>query len=550
MGSPYPRTVSVPAAVRDASASPPRRTGLERWLGLFGDVRAGEGATVLLLALQAFTLLFAYYLIKTVREGLILTEVGAANKVYLSVVVSALLVVYVKAFGGLARRLGRMRLIAAVTLFFVACLGAFYALGRAGVPIAIPFFVWVGIFSVSIIAQFWSFANDVCTEAQGERVFALVAAGSTLGAVAGSYGAARFYATLGSFGLLIVAAGLLGSYLLLSWIVHRGYGRRSVEGQGPGALPPREPVGGSAGPFELVFRNRYLWLLALLTLLGTWVNTTGEFILDRTLLHAGEAAAATEEGRRAFVGQWKGTFYAWVNGVVVVLQLFVVSRLFKHLGLRVALFVLPVLVLGGYAVVWAVPTLMVIFVVKVAENGVDYSLQNTLRQALFLVTSRPAKYKAKALVDTLFYRAGDVLAAGVVALGTWLSFGTRGFVGVTVVLSAAWVGVALAVARARTQVNAARSSARVEEPSHLVGLVEHVPAAHLDEAFGEARVEEQERQQVVLEAAAAKQLGDHPGPGGAAAALAGEAGGHATDVHRRVEHERVDHPVSHAPVVP
>jgi ATP:ADP antiporter, AAA family len=437
--------------VRDLSRIHDGRSGLERFLGVFAEVRAGEGAGALLLALNVFVLLFSYYLIKTVREALILAEVGAANKVYLAVVISAVLVVYAQAFGGLARRLTRMRLVAGVTLFFASTLLVFCLLGAARVPVAIPFFVWVGVFNVSIVAQFWSFANDLCTEEQGERLFPLIAAGSALGAVAGGYGAARFYDLLGSFGLMLAAAVLLVLSLGVTWHVHRRHARGAWGTAHPEAAAAasavHEPVGGSTGALGMVFRKRYLLLVAAITLLGTWVNTTGEFVFDRALLQVGDTAGLTGEAQRTFIGQWKGTFYAWVNGVVVVVQLFLVSRIFKRLGVRVALFVLPVVALGGYAAAFVVPALAVLFVVKVAENGLDYSLQGTLRHALFLVTSRAAKYKAKAAIDTVFFRVGDVLAAGVVLVGSHLALGTRGYIGVVVILLGAWLAVALALAR-------------------------------------------------------------------------------------------------------
>jgi ATP:ADP antiporter, AAA family len=437
--------------VNDAARPRDDRSWLERFLGLFADVRAGEGVAVLLLALNVFVLLFAYYLIKTVREALVLTEVGAANKVYLSVVVAGALALYAKAFGGLARRWNRIRLITSVTLFFASHLVVFHVLGRLGVPLGVVFFVWVGIFNVSIIAQFWSLANDVCAREQGERVFAIVAAGSTLGAVAGSYGAAVFFDGLGAFNLMLATAALLVASLGLTWAVHRRHlggpiGGDDGEGRGEGR-PAEQAVGGRAGAFQLVFRSRYLLLVGAITLFGTWINTTGEFVMDRVLLEAAGDAVQGDEARRAFIGHWKGLFYTWVNVTVVVTQLLIVSRVLKYLGVRVALFILPIVAMGGYTAMMIAPTLLVIFVAKVAENGADYSLQNTVRQALFLVTSRPTKYKAKALIDTVFFRLGDVMAGGLVLIGSQLAFATRTYVAVVMGLVAIWIGLAAWTAR-------------------------------------------------------------------------------------------------------
>lgn len=442
----------------DSRSTKDARTPLERLLGLFAEVRVGEGRAVLGLALNVFLLLFAYYLIKTVREALILSEEGAEQKVYLQAVVSVLLVLYAKAFGALARRMNRFRLISVVTLFFASNLVLFYLLGRAGFDLGIPFFVWVSIFNVSIIAQFWSFANDLYTEEQGERLFAIVAGGSTLGAVAGSYGASLVYDRLGSYNLMLVTGGLLVLSLALTFALHRRQGvvadgdRPNAEGS-PEATDASDDartsvVGGARGAFQLVFKDRYLLLVGAITLLGTWVNTMGGYIFDQALLTEARQVVGDGESVERFIGEFKGRFFTAVNITVVVLQFFAVSRILKYLGVRVALFILPVIALGGYTSMMIAPVLAVIFVAKVAENGTDYSLQNTVRQTLFLVTSREAKYKAKALIDTFFFRVGDTMAAAMVLLGSLLAVGTRTFIAVIMVLLAVWVGVAVATVRA------------------------------------------------------------------------------------------------------
>src|SRR4051794_12210346 len=159
---------------------------LDRSLRLFADVRAGEGGTVLLLALNVFLLLASYYFIKPVREALILSGEGAEVKSYAAAGQALLLLVLVPAYGLLADRLPRRGLLNSVTAFFIVCLFGFYVLARAGVPVGVPFFLWVGIFNLMIIAQFWSFANDLYTKEQGERLFALVAFGGSAGAVLAS----------------------------------------------------------------------------------------------------------------------------------------------------------------------------------------------------------------------------------------------------------------------------------------------------------------------------------------------------------------------------
>jgi AAA family ATP:ADP antiporter len=417
----------------------PPPSALDRGLRIFAQVKDGEGANALLLALNVFLLLTAYYLIKPVREALILAGGGAEVKSYAAACQGLLLLVAVPLYAWLAGRLPRRQLIAGVTLFFAACLGGFYLLARMEVPLGVVFYLWVGVFNLMVISQFWSFANDVYTPEQGKRLFPIVAFGASAGAVLGSYVAQLLIGPLGVYQLMLVAGGLLALSLCLTLGVE---GRMQRVGAGP-VQPP-----GRAGAFALVFGNRYLLLIALLMLVLNWVNTTGEYLLGR--LVSGEAAAAVARGEalseKEFIGRFYAQFFMGVNLLGLFLQLFAVSRLIDRLGLRLGLLCLPAIALLGYGLLAALPLLAVVRWVKTAENAVDYSLQNTVRQALFLPTTREEKYQAKQAIDSLFVRAGDLLSAGLVFAGAnWLSFGTGHFALANLGLAALWLGLALAV---------------------------------------------------------------------------------------------------------
>jgi ATP:ADP antiporter, AAA family len=450
---------------------------LDRSLRLFADVRAGEGGTVLLLALNVFLLLAAYYFIKPVREALILSGEGAEVKSYASAGQALLLLLLVPAYGLLADRLPRRGLLNAVTAFFVACLAGFYVLTRAGVQVGVAFFLWVGIFNLMILAQFWSFANDVYTKDQGERLFAIVAFGGSLGAVLGSVFAGKLIPLVGVPQLLLVAAGLLVLAVVLSNVIDaRERARHETHlplhlttAEIPAATGeyqiqqvedakkltvslPGTGAAGRRGTFRLVFQDRYLLLIALLALILNWVNTTGEYILGRTVEGAAQAAVTAGTAGGLSVSEYIGAFYSRfffaVNLVGLTVQLFLVSRLLKYLGVRVAVMILPVIALFGYAILAFVPILSLVRVVKIAENSTDYSVQNTVRNVLFLPTSRDQKYKAKQAIDSFFVRGGDVLSALLVLLGTtMLGLNASGFARINLVLAAVWVALALAVGR-------------------------------------------------------------------------------------------------------
>ncbi|MCC7483331.1 MAG: hypothetical protein IT541_17595, partial [Hyphomicrobiales bacterium] len=130
-----------------------------------------------------------------------------------------------------------------------------------------------------------------------------------------------------------------------------------------------------------------------------------------------------------------------------LLQTFAVSRIFASIGVRGALFVLPIIALVSYSVLAIAPILVVIRVAKTLENATDYSLQNTIRQALFLPTSREAKYKAKAAIDTMFMRLGDVIQAGIVKVGSELQLAFTGFAWLNIGFTVLWLWIASRVAR-------------------------------------------------------------------------------------------------------
>jgi AAA family ATP:ADP antiporter len=127
--------------------------------------------------------------------------------------------------------------------------------------------------------------------------------------------------------------------------------------------------------------------------------------------------------------------------------MFLVSRIFRFIGVRGALFVLPCIAIGGYGLLMAFPMLQIVRIVKIAENSTDYSLMNTIRAALYLPTSREVKYKAKQAIDTFFVRLGDMLQAGVVFVGIQLGFGIRNFAVANTLFCLMWLVVAVSIFR-------------------------------------------------------------------------------------------------------
>jgi AAA family ATP:ADP antiporter len=421
-----------------------RKSWLDRTLSLFTDVHAGEGASALLLAANVFALLAFYYILKTVRESLILSEGGAEVKSYAAAGQALLLLVVIPAYGALAARVNRVRLISGVSLFFASHLVLFYLLGAAGVKIGVAFYLWIGIFNLVIIAQFWSFANDIYSNERGKRLFPLVGLGASLGAWIGALIASAIFAAVGPYRLMIFSAvGLSACVLLTLWIDRRERSREPAR-QADAPLARK-------GGFQLVLSNRYLLLIALLVVILNVVNTIGEFILGKLVVeHAAGVVASGTPGalnEGAIIGQFYGDFFAWVNLLGFLFQLLLVSRIFKYAGVRRALFILPLIATFSYGMLAVLPILAIVRFAKILENSTDYSIQNTARQALFLPTSREAKYNAKQAIDSFFWRTGDLLQAVVVYVGTLLAFGIRSFAAINLALVMVWLVLVVAIGR-------------------------------------------------------------------------------------------------------
>jgi len=435
-----------------ASPSPPfelaRKSLLDRILSIFTDVRGGEGLGAVLLTADLTVLLGGYYLLKTVRESLILAQGGAEVKAYSSAAQAVLLFVVVPVYGWIATRMNRNQLLRWTALFFASNLLLFAFLGSRGVHEAVPYFIWVGIFNVFTVAQLWAFATDLYTEAQGKRLFPLLGVGASLGAVGGAWIAGKIIRPMGPYNVMLIAAAALCLCAALSRWASR------VITQHKGEQEKKKDVEklGREGGFQLLISDPYLRLIAALTILLNIVSLSGDFILGKLVVnHANEVVGSAKEllaARSAYIGAYYANYYAWTNLVSFVIQAFLVSRIFKYIGVRRSLFILPALSFATFGSILVLPVISVVRDLKIAENGTNYSLQNTVRNALLLPTSREAKYKAKAAIETFCVRLGDVSQAGIIFLGTrLLHLSIGGFATITLAFTVLWTLVATALYR-------------------------------------------------------------------------------------------------------
>ena len=475
-------------------AKPQQASSLDRFLRLFSDVKAGEGTSALLLSLNCGLILAAYYIIKPLRDGLVLAEYSAEIKSYLQVANVLALAVIVPLYGKLTDSVPRRRLMNTVTYIFIGALGVFTVMGLAGLPLGIAFFIYGSIFAVMIVAQFWSFANDIYRREEGERLFPIIAFGASLGGALGATFAGQIIEPLGLYIPMALAAVVLFIQLQITNYVDNRE-RKVREAHLPdikttatiaasGLMPaPKslEELGGDGGDregdlrrqesaattfpepeqgsgqsaFALVWRTRYLLLICLLVMLLNWVNTNGEYILGKVIETAAAEAiesGATELSAGAFIGSFYANFYAVVNIVGLLVQLFLTSRIVKFAGVNRAVMILPIISMGVYTIMAFIPVLAAVRWAKTAENATDYSLNNTVRNMLFLPCTREQKYKAKQVSDSFFHRAGDVMSSATVFLGSSvLALGTTAFALLNLGLVAVWLVVAFAIGRSYSQ---------------------------------------------------------------------------------------------------
>jgi AAA family ATP:ADP antiporter len=429
-----------------------------KFFRLFTVIHPGEAITVLLLALNIFLIGAAYSILKPVRKGLILTKHSAEEEAYLYAIVAILLIFVVKAFSYLSSKIPRQKLIASVTLFFISNLVLFYILSEVGMSLSILgiiFWIWLGIFNVFIIAQFWAFSNDIYKEEAGKRLFPIVMFGQNMGFYLGAQATSFLVKPKGPFSpfqLMIVAGVVLFICIVLTLLVHKRE-VKNVEEKTSEAHPDKshsEKVADKplkkGGGFRTIFQSKYLILVAFLILCLNYVNTTGEYmksdVWQRASIEAVEEGKIenTDTARMEFITKTESDFTSLVNLLAWLIQLFLVSRIFKWFGVRGAMLFLPFIAFGGYFFIGMGATFAVVKWAKVAENSTDYSLMNTVKQALYLITSREAKYKAKAAIDTFFVRTGDVLVALTIFIGTtYFAFNLESFARINVVVAVIWI---------------------------------------------------------------------------------------------------------------
>jgi AAA family ATP:ADP antiporter len=355
-------------------------------------------------------------------------------------------------FGWVSGRFRRAVFLPWTYLFFVAQLVAFWAFFTMDDDVtatARVFFVWVSVFNLFVVSVFWSFMADLFDKEQGKRLFALITAGASVGAMTGSAITAFLAESVGDVNLLLVSAALLASTLFLMRYL-LGWGARQ---EGRGEQCEERPIGGNpfAG-FRRVFTSPYLSGIAAFVFLMAAVNTF-LYLQQAELLsiHYPDRPART-----AFLGQIELT----MSVITLLLQLFAVGRLTQRAGVASMIVLVPLFVVGGFLLIAASPTLATLVAVFIARRVGQYAIVRPCREMLYTTVDRESKYKAKNINDTLVYRTSDyVVAKGHDAIVSAYSASLSGIALVGAGVAGLWAVVAFSLGRAHERMAEAKKTA-------------------------------------------------------------------------------------------
>ena len=406
---------------------------MRRLLNRMLDVRPAELGALGWSWLYIFSVLSAYYILRPIRDEMGVAG-GVENLQWLFTGTLLGMILVNPPFAALVAKLPRVRFISIAYRFFIANLLLFALLlkmasGEQNIWIGRIFFIWTSVFNLFVVSVFWALMVDVFNSEQSKRLFGFIAAGATLGAIAGSSVTASLaehvpatYLLLGSAVLLELAVFCVRRLSRLSDVLHR---RSSVSAE-EGA------IGGTAfSGLTHAFKSPYLINVSVYILL---------YAITSTFLYFQQAEIA----RQAFVGRGARTaFFARIDLLVNILtlaaQLFVTGRVLRAFGVAFTLATLPVLSVLGFSALAVTPTLVILVIYQVLRRAGNFAFARPSREVLFTVVPREDKYKAKSFIDTVVYRTGDQVGAWSYAGLSFIGLGMVGIAIAAVPISLAWL---------------------------------------------------------------------------------------------------------------
>lgn len=420
------------------------------------DLHRGEGPAVFWSFAYFFSLLAGYYVLRPIRDEMgISAGLDKMHWLFTGTFIAMLLVVPL--FGWVTSRYQRRQFLPYIYTFFIANILLFYVVFESDLAVthvAPVFFIWLSVFNLFVVSVFWSFMTDLYADGQAKRLFGLIAAGGTLGAISGPLLTTMLVQQIGVSRMLLISAGLLTLavvciHRLIRW--HQATGGTDG-GHSAGEQAVEQPLGGGIlDGIRLVFQSSYLMGICALILLYATLSTFLYFQQAQIVRDA-----FTDSATRTAV--FAGMDLA-VNTLTLLLQIFVTGRLVKWLGLGMTLALIPLLLSIGFLALAVLPVLAVLVTVQVLRRAGNYAIMRPAREMLYVVVSREEKYKAKNFIDTVIYRGGDAASSWVYAAMRGLGLGLSGIAWIAVPLSLLWAWIALRLGhRQKTLADRARAA--------------------------------------------------------------------------------------------
>jgi AAA family ATP:ADP antiporter len=421
--------------IRDTVRDHPVIASIERQVGRIATLKPREFGGLLASFLYFFALLTAYYILRPLREemGTMLRAADPDALKDVFVFVFGVMLLAVPLFGWVVSRFEKRHVVPIVYLFFISHLLVFWMLMSRGAitpTMAKAFFVWVSVFNLFVISLFWSVMSSFWNSDQAKRLYGIVAAGGTVGALTGPLITQTFASILGPTNLLLVAAVFLILSLAIAVALPRMFASNAAANDNADAKQA-VTVSSMLRGARRVWDDPFLFRLAMWVLLANLISTffyfeqariVGDAITDRT--------ARVELFARIDLS---------VSILTMLAQIFGTAKIIERFGLGVTTASLPLAAMLGFLALAIAPTLAVIVAIVVVERAIHFSFSSPAARVLWTIVDEDDKYKAQNFVDTVVYRGGDAASGWFFdALGKGLGMGTAGIAIVTLPLAAAW----------------------------------------------------------------------------------------------------------------
>jgi AAA family ATP:ADP antiporter len=413
---------------------------LARFVRALTKIERHEFVAVVLSFLLVFVLMTSYMILKPLRDALA-ADWGNVGLSITWTVNFGLSLVAVAAYGAALTYFRFRIMVPAFYVFFALTFIALYLLRSSMADATLVnkgFYIWVSVFSLFNLSVFWSFMTDVFSSEQARRLFGVIAAGTTVGAITGPIVTAALVDDLGANGLLLLSAGLLFLPLIAIPLLRREKDTRLGNADLEADLSRHQALGTNPfSGFSVLASDRYLLGICAFILLYVTINTFVYFELQNLT--------------REYSLEFRAQVWSWIevttNVLTLVTAALITSRIVIRLGMKTALTLMPALVAIGVTALVAAPVLLTLAIFQIGRRVGNYAITRPSREMLFTVLGREMRFKAKPVIDVVVYRGGDVasgwlftLLAGGFSLGLTGVAVMIGIVAVLWGLTALWLG--------------------------------------------------------------------------------------------------------------